>query len=99
MPIYEYVCHECGTTEESYRSLYERNMPKVCGQGHKMERIYSVPALAIWNADRPFPNAVNFGDGKFPTKAAYESHLKSHDMAESSTTGRNKSIIPRSMRK
>jgi hypothetical protein len=70
----------------------------ICPKGHKTERIFSVPALSIWDADRPFPNAVKAGDGKFPTKAAYESHLKANHMAETSTTGKQKSRVPRSLR-
>jgi len=88
VPIYEYVCQKCDRVDELYRHVYERNMPHACPEGHSMEMIYSVPSLAIWNADRPFPNAVTFGDGKFPTKAAYESHLKAHDMAETRTDGK-----------
>lgn len=99
MPIYEYVCAECGTTHESYRRVDDRNLTMLCPLGHETERIYSVPALSIWDADRPFTNAVTFGDGKFPSKSAYESHLKANDMAETSTSGKNKSIVPRSMRK
>lgn len=98
MPIYEHFCRECKTTHEAYRSVEKRNVAMICPRGHKTERIYSVPALSIWDAARPFPNAVHFGDGKFPTKSAYESHLKANDMAETAIDGRNKSKVPRSMR-
>ena len=98
MPIYEYICHECGTTHEAYRRIEKRHVVMICPLGHKTERIYSVPSLSIWDAERPFPNAVKFGEGKFPTKAAYESHLKANDMAETAIDGRNKSRVPRSMR-
>ena len=63
-----------------------------------MERLFSVPVVSIWDAERQFPNAVNVGKGTFPTKAAYESHLKAHDMAETKIDGKNKSRVPRSMR-
>jgi hypothetical protein len=68
-----------------------------------MERIYSVPALSIWDASRPFPNAVKSGDGTFPTKAAYESHLKANNMAESDTSGKmyrphGNKVVPRGSR-
>jgi len=98
MPIYEWICQKCGTTHEGYRSIEKRDLAMICPKGHKAERIYSVPALSIWDADRPFPNAVHFGEGKFPTKSAYESHLKANDMAEVAIDGRNKSRVPRSMR-
>lgn len=98
MPIYEYICHECGTKHEAYRRIEKRDLAMICPLGHKTERIYSVPALSIWDADRPFPNAVHFGDGKFPTKAAYETHLKMNDMAETAIDGKNKSRVPRSLR-
>ena len=88
MPIYEYVCSKCSTTAEIFRRMDERNMPMVCLCGMTLKRIYSVPVMQAWNADRSFPNAVAFGDGKFPTKAAYESHLKAHDIAESRTDGK-----------
>lgn len=88
MPIYEYICHECGTTAEVYRFIYERNMPMLCDLGHKRERIYSVPALSIWDTERSFPNAVKQGPGTFATKAAYEGHLKANDMAETRTDGK-----------
>lgn len=88
MPIYEYACHECGTVTEDIRSIAARDDISVCNRGHVTERIVSVPALSIWNADRPFPNAVKAGDGKFPTKAAYETHLKMNDMAETKTDGK-----------
>jgi len=88
MPIYEYICTKCGHADEIVRHIYERNMPHHCPRAHRMERIYSVPALSIWNSDRTFPNAVHFGDGKFPTKSAYETHLKMNDMAETKTDGK-----------
>jgi hypothetical protein len=65
-----------------------RNLPMICPKGHKAVMIYSVPALSIWDADRPFTNAVKSGDGRFPTKRAYEAHLKANDMAEVKTDGK-----------
>ena len=88
MPIYEYVCHECCTQATRYRSVADRNALVECSMGHRMELMFSVPALAIWNEDRSFPNAVKFGDGKFPTKQAYDSHLKANDMAETRIDGK-----------
>lgn len=99
MPIYEFVCAACERHIEAIRNIADRDGVYYCECGEIMERIYSVPALAIWNAERSFPQAVKTGDGKFPTKAAYETHLKVNDMAETRTDGRNKSLVPRSMRK
>lgn len=98
MPIYEYVCYECDAKEERLRTIAERNLTEFCDSGHAMERIVSVPAVSIWNPYRTFPNAVKSGDGRFPTRAAYETHLKMNDMAEAKTDGKNRSRIPRSMR-
>ena len=88
MPLYEYVCSLCDAKVETLRSVSERDDPLACSRGHLMERIFSVPAMQVWNCDRAFPNAVTFGSGKFPSKAAYEAHLKSHDMAETRTDGK-----------
>lgn len=98
MPIYEYLCSTCQAKEEVYRHIADRERAMLCPQGHTMERMYSVPALAIWDAERRFPNAVKFGEGKFASKAAYETHLKVNDMAETRIDGKNKSRVPRSMR-
>ena len=98
MPIYEFLCDECGASEEVYLRMVDRNLTQFCPLGHPEQRIYSVPVMQAWNQDRPFPNSVHFGDGKFPTKSAYESHLKANDMAETAIDGRNKSKVPRSMR-
>jgi putative FmdB family regulatory protein len=98
VPIYEFRCEPCGFNDEIVRRMADRAKPHHCPRGHVMERIFSIAALSIWDADRPFTNAVAFGDGKFPTRQAYESHLKAHDMAESKIDGRNKSKVPRSMR-
>lgn len=89
MPIYEYVCPKCKVTIERFRLLSERSVLLECASCFvPMERIYSVPSLAIWNAERQFLNAVKSGDGRFPTKAAYESHLKANNMAEVATDGK-----------
>ena len=90
MPLYEYACSVCMTTEEVYRPVSECYAVQKCPKGHVEQRIYSVPVMHVWNSDRSFPNAVHFGDGKFPTKAAYESHLKANDMAETRTDGKIK---------
>ena len=88
MPIYEYLCQQCGTKHEAYRRMDKRSLAMICPKGHRAELTFSVPAISIWDADRPFPNAVKSGDGKFPTKAAYESHLKANHIAEYSTAGK-----------
>ena len=88
MPIYEYMCPKCHTLHEAYRRMEKRHVAMICPNGHKADLVSSVPALSIWDADRPFLNAVKFGDGKFPTKKAYESHLKANDMAEARTDGK-----------
>lgn len=90
MPLYEYVCTKCQGRVEIFRMMHERNMPISCACGATLERIYSAPSLAIWNAERQFLNAVRTGDGRFPTRAAYEAHLKANDMAEVATDGKIK---------
>lgn len=90
MPIYQYACAECGTTQEAYRRIEDRRFAMLCPLGHETELIYSVPAISIWDATRSFPNAVRSGDGKFPTRSAYESHLKANDLAEVKTDGKIK---------
>lgn len=88
MPIYEYYCVECGTTQEAYRRIDDRHLVMLCDLGHETELAASVPALSIWDADRGFPNAVKTGPGKFPTKAAYEKHLKDNHIGETKTDGK-----------
>ena len=88
MPMYEYVCRSCEIVVETYRPMAERNVEMVCPKGHVFERIASVPALSIWDASRPFLNSVKSGDGTFPTRAAYETHLKMNGLAECKTDGK-----------
>lgn len=98
MPIYEYFCAQCGTTEEVYRNIEARDLTPLCPVGHATKRVYSVPVVSIWDASRQFPNAVKSGPGTFPSRATYESHLKENHIAEVKTDGRMKSRVPRSMR-
>lgn len=88
MPIYEYFCSQCSTRREVYRPIADRDMISLCRKGHAEVRVYSVPSLSIWNASRPFPNAVKSGDGTFPTRGAYEAHLKANDIAEARIDGK-----------
>ncbi len=90
MPLYEFLCHECGTIHEELRPVSKREQAAFCNQGHRCGVIYSVPALSIWDPGRPFPNAVKKGDGKFPTRSAYEAHLKMNGLAETKTDGKIK---------
>jgi hypothetical protein len=49
-----------------------------------MERVLMAPAMHVWNSERQFPNVSPHGDGTmtFPTKDAYESHLKATGLRE-----------------
>ena len=100
MPIYEYRCSTCNTVDETYRTIRDSVRSYYCRNGHKCERIHSVPAVHTWDQHRSFPNAVKFGEGKFPTKVAYESHLKAAGMAETRTDGKiyrphGNKVVPR----
>lgn len=93
MPIYEYICWGCNERQEIIRKYEQRNRAVYCQfcKG-KAELVASVPQLGIWNAERRFPNVSNLGDGSmtFPSKDAYERHLKANHMAESAIDGKVK---------
>lgn len=38
MPLYEWKCG-CGETADEFRRMAERNLPKTCACGKKMERV------------------------------------------------------------
>lgn len=85
MPIYEYHCRRCDEIEERLRSIPERDEQAECGRcGDDMVRIVSAPSLGIWNGERKFPNLSPTGDGSmtFPSRSAYEAHLKEQHIAE-----------------
>jgi len=70
--------------------MAERERPFGCTCGADAGFVVSAAAMQTWKTDRRFPNVSPYGDGSqaFETKAAYEAHLKAHDMAESSTDAR-----------
>lgn len=91
MPIYEYECRKCGSRDEAYRPVVNRNMTMLCPVGcGEMQRVYSVPVVSIWDENRPFPNAVKSGPGTFKSRGAYEQHLKDNHIAEVKTDGKIK---------
>lgn len=93
MPMYEYKCGECKNRWTLLRRIVDRDIKPVCACGEGMERMISVPTMHVWNAGRPFPHMCNEGDlGEmtFPSKDAYESHLKARGIVEVSTSAPNK---------
>ena len=88
MPIREYSC-TCGHAMER---IELRDLPPPrCECGKRMRVQPSLPAVIVWNAERKFPNVSRSspdGSASFPSRAAYESHLKQSHMVESSTDGR-----------
>ncbi len=46
MPIYNYVCAECGSHFEQWRSFKEADLPAVCPNGHVHTRkLLTVPSV------------------------------------------------------
>lgn len=91
MPVYEFYCHDCGDIFEVSRPIESRNRAFRCHHCKKpIDRIVSVPTMHVWNTDFRFPNVVHTGDGSanFPSRAAYEAHLKEAGLGEDSTAGK-----------
>jgi putative FmdB family regulatory protein len=85
--MYEFRCDACGKYETVIRRVSERNTPRTCKCSTEMVRLISTPIMHVWEAGRYFPNVRPEGDGAmtFPSRAAYEAHLKEKGMAEVST--------------
>ena len=89
MPMYEYKCIDCGGRITLLRRMADRDIPPVCNCGEGMHRMVSAPVMHVWDAGRPFPHMCNqgeLGEMTFPSKGAYESHLKDRGIAEVSTS-------------
>lgn len=56
MPMYEYVCPNCGNTEEHLRSIEERHAAPACRCSYIMELALSAPAFKI---DSTFQERLN----------------------------------------
>jgi putative FmdB family regulatory protein len=90
MPFYQYNCNRCYTSQDELRTIKMRDDGPTCGKcGYEMYRVIVPPAVHTWSQDRKFPHMRGDGDGtmSFPTKAAYESHLKAEGIAEIATDG------------
>lgn len=88
MPMYEYKC-TCGNRWTLLRRMADRNIPPCCHCGKKMSRMISAPTMHIWDAGRQFPHMCSqgeLGEMTFPSKEAYETHLKDRGIAEVSTS-------------
>ncbi len=48
MPVYEYRCSECLKEEEALVDMADRNKPRLHSCGAVMERLMSVPRVAIF---------------------------------------------------
>lgn len=88
MPMYDYMCMVCNRRIESLRSIADRDVTLYCPSCDAvMQRVLVAPAMHVWNSERRFPNIVQEGDGSmaFPSKSAYEAHLKQNHLGEVST--------------
>ena len=89
MPMYEYKCRECEWRIILLRRMADRDIKPCCQCGESMERLISAPVMHVWNAQREFPHMCNegeLGEMTFPSKDAYETHLKDRGIAEVSTS-------------
>lgn len=84
MPIYEYICESCNRRSEALREIKNRRRAPRCSCGAKCVITISAPAVNAWKDDRRFPNVRKTGDGTlaFPSKKAYEEHLRKSNMVE-----------------
>ncbi|MCC6581284.1 MAG: zinc ribbon domain-containing protein [Phycisphaeraceae bacterium] len=57
MPVYEYVCQNCGATTEALRSMKEADDPIACGKcgGKKTRRAHSVFSAAVGSGKSQAP--------------------------------------------
>jgi putative FmdB family regulatory protein len=48
MPIYDYVCEDCGTHFEHSQSFKASQQPVSCPKGHlRTKRVFSVPSIVF----------------------------------------------------
>ena len=89
MPMYEYKCGVCDERWILLRRIVDRDISPVCHCGKEMSRMISAPVMHVWDAGRSFPHMCDkgeLGEMTFPSRDAYESHLKARGIAESSTS-------------
>lgn len=88
MPIYTFYCATCTITADVYRKLGDYE-PEPCPRcGGATQHVIGAPAVIVWNGERRFPNLSPQGDGcmAFPSRAAYEEHLKAQGVTEIGVT-------------
>lgn len=49
MPLYPFVCDECGERRETRRHMEDRDAPLVCQNGHSMRRVLVFPMAEVWS--------------------------------------------------
>jgi len=61
MPLYDYLCPQCGRETEMFRTMAERNDPAYCQQCEEPLKL-KIVAPAI-RTDTAFQRGINFNDG------------------------------------
>ena len=48
MPLYPFVCDECGEQDEARIHMDQRDEPRFCPRGHRMRRLIVFPMAEVW---------------------------------------------------
>lgn len=88
MPIYEYMCIECGKEKDQFSKISERDtaIPECCGI--QMARLISTPSV---QADNTCYKSMQTGE-MITSRTQHKRHLKEHGLIEVG----NESMDPKS---
>ena len=89
MPIYEYVCRDCGDVSNKLRSIAERSLSTKCDHcGGEAQRVISPPRLSILHKDIRAAHETNersAHEPKVSTKHECGAHCHHHKRSEQPT--------------